>query len=208
MESLVPIRKKKLKNSTGNLDWQYGGQDTNVIIENKSLNVKLLRYSIVSEKGDSLYDTFSIKESGNNVVVIVVDKNQSIGLLHEWRPIPEKWFWACVRGFSDSKCNNCIITAKKEFKEETGYTKDDIEATDLGVFYSNTSFFEKPIRSVLLKIASDFKIIPQEKEGISNFCFFTKSKINEMVYTGEISCQMTLGAISKYFAYLCYSQQK
>lgn len=67
MNNLAPIIKKEIANTDAAFDWQFGKKDTNIILENTKLNVKLLRYIITLTDGKFLYDTFAIKESKNRL---------------------------------------------------------------------------------------------------------------------------------------------
>ena len=120
MKKDAPIIKKTVANNHQFFNWQYGESNSNIILENSKLNVKLLRYIVSSADGKFLYDAFSIKEPANNTVVLVRNQDNEIGLVWEWRPIPEKWFWACPRGFGNPEDEDNIATAKREMIEEIG----------------------------------------------------------------------------------------
>ena len=193
-----PLKKKWIANNALKFDWSYGKLDSNVILENSKLNVKLLRYIITSAEDEFLYDAFSIKESKNNAVVLVKNQDNEIGLLWEWRPIPEKWFWACPRGFGDPEDEDNIATAKREMIEEIG-SCEVIDSKKIGNLYQNTTFYENPVGLVLLDVKILEKKLSQE-EGIVDFKFFTMQEVKKMVYEGKIEDTFTLSALMKYFA--------
>src|SRR5688572_23247186 len=120
MKNDAPLIKREVTNNEMPFDWRYGKEDTNLILENTKLGVKLLRYIVTSSGNKFLYDAISIKESTNNTVIIVRNRMKELGLLWEWRPIPAKWFWACPRGFGDPNDEDNIATAKREMIEEIG----------------------------------------------------------------------------------------
>jgi len=198
VENNVPLRKKEIANSQKNLDWQSGEVNTSVILENSKLNVKLLRYMITSSNGEFLYDTYSIKESKNNTVVLVRNQKNEIGLVWEWRPIPEKWFWACPRGFADSNDDDNLATAKREMIEEIGNC-EVVDSKKIGNLYSNTAFFENPIGLVLLDV-EEVETQTNQEEGIADFKFYSKKELLKMIREDKVEDTFTLSAIMRYFA--------
>ncbi|MBC7879146.1 MAG: NUDIX domain-containing protein [Anaerolineales bacterium] len=198
MENIIPIIKKKIKNNESSFEWRFGGGDTNIVLENIKLNVKLLRYIITSAGGEFLYDTFSIKEPENNTVILVRNQNNEIGLVWEWRPVPAKWFWACPRGFGDPNDEDNIATAKRETIEEIGQC-EVISSRKIGSLYQNTTFFENPVGLVLLDVEVITSKMSQE-EGILDFKFFNIDEIKNMVREDKIEDTFTLSALMRYFA--------
>lgn len=194
-----PISKKEIANNQGQFDWRYGETNSNVILENSKLNVQLLRYIVMSADGDYLYDAFSIRESKNNSVILVRNQEHEIGLIWEWRPIPEKWFWACPRGFGDPEDEDNIATAKREMLEEIGNFKVK-NTRKLGSLFQNTTFYENPVGLVLLDVEEvDAKI--SREEGIMDFKFYSKEELIEMIRGDKIEDTFTLSAIMRYFAF-------
>jgi len=191
-----PFNKIALLNDGGPYDWEFGKSNTNIIIEHKYLNIQLLRYLITTKNGDGLYDTFSIKEPDTNCVVLIRNKENEIGLIKEWRPIPEKWFWECVRGFSDPNDKDSVAVAEREVLEEIG-NYGIINSKKIGVLYQNTSYFENPIEVILMQIEK-----PEEKNkletGIIDFKFFSLKEIKKMIVKSEIEDQFTISALTKF----------
>jgi hypothetical protein len=198
MNNSMPILKKKISNNEGTFNWQYGKTDSNVILENKKLNVKLLRYIVTSAEGDFLYDALSIRESKNNTVVLVRNQSNEIGLVWEWRPIPEKWFWACPRGFGDPEDEDNLATAKREMIEEIGHCKV-VRSKKIGKLYQNTTFYENPVGLVLLDV-EEVETNTSQEEGIMDFKFYSKEDILKMIGENKIEDTFTLSALMKFFA--------
>lgn len=194
----VPLKKKAVNNDHGLFEWQPGNPTSNVALENKKMGIKLCRYLITRPNGDALYDTIGIVEPTGGSIVIIKNKNDELGLIHEWRPIPEKWFWACVRGFGDPTDNSSLSTAQREITEEIGNC-EIIRETDLGEIYQNTTFYEKPARVILL-IVKDLHEKVSREEGIDKIKFFSKREIMDMIKNGEIEDTFTLSALAKVFA--------
>ncbi|MBK9924391.1 MAG: NUDIX hydrolase [Anaerolineales bacterium] len=196
----VPIKKKEITNgATISFNWRFGENNSNVILENSKLNVKLLRYIVTSADGEFLYDAFSIRESKNNTVVLIRNQENEIGLVWEWRPIPEKWFWACPRGFADPNDEDNLATAKREMIEEIGNCKV-INSKKIGNLYSNTTFFENPVGLALLDVEEAETHVVQEEEGITDFKFYSKEEILKMIREDKVEDTFTLSALMRYFA--------
>ena len=193
-----PLSKKILENSRSELDWKIGQKDSTIIVFSNKLNVKINRYEIIENNGNSLYDTIGIEEPKTNSVVVISNIKGKIGLIYEWRPIPQKWFWACVRGFGNENDESNLAAAKREAIEEIG-NFSIIEENFLGPQYQNTTFFENPIGVVHLEV-KELEEKLNENEGIAKFRFFSKNEILEMISNGKISDQFTISAIFKYLA--------
>jgi len=198
MNNTRPFTKQEIANDKMSFDWQFGGSKTNTILENKEMNVRLLRYLVVSNSGRILYDTFTIRESINNSVILVRNQSRELGLIWEWRPIPEKWFWACPRGFGDPGDEDNIATAKREMIEEIGNCKIQ-ESKKIGSLYQNTSFYENPVGLVLVDVQEVEKQVRQE-EGVMDFKFYSKEELLTMIREHKIEDTFTLSAIMKFFA--------
>lgn len=198
MKNKVPLIKKEITNNAQNFNWHFGKNDSNVILENSKLNVKLLRYIVTSADGEFLYDAFSIRESENNTVVLVRNQDNEIGLVWEWRPIPEKWFWACPRGFADSNDEDNLATAKRELIEEIGHCKVK-ESKKIGNLYQNTTFYENPGGLVLLDV-EEIETNTSQEEGIVDFKFYSKEQLLKMIREDKIEDTFTLSALMRYFA--------
>jgi hypothetical protein len=162
------------------------------------LAVQFLRYEIVSADGARRYDTISFKESPNNTVVLVRNQKKELGLVWEWRPIPEKWFWACPRGFGDPNDEDNLATAKRAMIEEIGNCKV-IHSKRVGNLYSNTTFFESPVGLVLLDVEETEAQVSQE-EGIADFEFYSKEELLSMIREDKVEDTFTLSALMRYFA--------
>ena len=116
----------------------------------------------------------------------------------EWRPIPEKWFWACPRGFADPNDEDNLATAKREMIEEIGNCKV-VESKKIGSLYSNTTFFENPVGLALLDVEEVETQVSQE-EGIVDFKFYSKEEILKMIREDKVEDTFTLSALMRYFA--------
>ena len=199
LENNIPIKKQKVNNDHNQLDWKLGITHSNTIVENQKLGVNIFRYNIIDTNSNNiLYDTIGIKEQCGGCVILLLDEKNRIGLIKEWRPIPEKWFWACIRGFSNGNSESILKTAQREIIEEIGSITIK-EEKNIGKIYSNTSFFETPVNVILFKAKLNLIKLSKE-EGIVDFNFFLDTEIDEMIINNEIECQFTLSVIAKFFA--------
>jgi hypothetical protein len=195
-------KKEAVLNSSGfQFEWKLGNAVTNVVLENKELDVRINRYLITSSSGEVIYDGLGFEESKNNTVALIRNQNLELGLIWEWRPIPGKYFWACVRGFGDPKDEDNIATAKREMIEEVGKCRV-VSSQRVGSLYQNTTYFENPVGLVLIDVSENkgTHYIVNNKENIFKFYFFSENKILEMIKNGEIEDTFTLSALMKYFA--------
>ncbi|MDI9395290.1 MAG: NUDIX domain-containing protein [Euryarchaeota archaeon] len=149
-----------------------------------------------------MYDTFGIEEREGNCVSVVLNQNNEICLLKEYRYMPEKYFLSCPRGFSEVN-ENRLECSLREVAEEVG-DFEVIETGDLGQIYQNTTFFITPIGVKLVKIKVDIVEIgkSQESEDICAIGFYKHETVKQMIKDGKIECLITLGALMRYFAFI------
>ena len=194
----TPVVKRTPCTGKSQFEWQVISDNTNALIENKKIGVKINRYDILDDKNNILYDTISIVEPSEGCVAIIKKCNK-IGLIFEWRPVPSKWFWACPRGFGELNDKDVIEAAIREVKEELGQCSI-LRAESLGLVHQNTTFYERPTHIVLVEIGNFNKITPSLKEGIVGFSLYSEKEVLDMVQRGDIECQFTLSALMKYFS--------
>jgi len=189
-------------NSEYEFDWINGASDSNTIISSSHLHINVNRY-LIQRKGQKKfeYDSVGIEEPLNSAVVLIINQSDQIGLVYEWRPIPSEYFWACVRGLSDSQDENSLSSAKREMLEEIGSFKI-IESRRIGVIYQNTTFYENPVDLILIKVIEEQKgkLILSDIEEKLDFEFFDETEIFSMIENSSIKDTFTLSAILKYLA--------
>ncbi len=194
----IPFMKKEAPNNQKQLDWEFGKENTNIALENHKLNVQILRYHITAPDGKVLYDTISIEEPLTNSVTVIRNEKKEIGLIWEWRPVPAKWFWACVRGFGDPDDEDNLATAKREMIEEIGNC-EIVDSKKIGVFYQNTTFYKNPVGIVFLSV-EESKEKNELETGITEFRFFGIEEVKKMIGNGEIDDVFSMSALAKYMA--------
>lgn len=196
--------KQKLlsQNKSIRFDWE-SDVDKGFLFKNQKMGVNLYYYAVLDEDNNFEYDTFGIEEREGNSVAVVLNLNNEICLLKEYRFMPDKYFLSCPRGFADFQDEKRLETALREVIQEVGDFKI-IEAVDLGNLYQNTTFFLNSIGVILVKLEIDKNIVVNEQqrsEDIEEVTFYPPETVKKMIKEGKIECLITLGALSKYFCY-------
>lgn len=200
---LNSIAKQELESQSQNLKFDWCTDlDNGLVFENKKMGTILRYYAVFGDNQDYLYDTFGIEERVGNCVSVVLNQNDEICLLNEYRFMPEKYFLSCPRGFSEIN-ENRLECSLREVSEEVG-DFEVIKTIDLGQLYQNTTFFITPIGVKLVKIKVDNVEIGQnqESEDICGIGFYESETVKKMIKDGKIECLITLGALMKYFAFV------
>lgn len=177
-----------------------------IVFENSNLGTSILYYGICNKEDKLLYDTIAIREREGNSVVIILNQTGEIGLLYEYRPIPDKYFYSCVRGFANEK-ETGVMTAVREMFEEAG-NFDIVNTKSLGQIYQNTTFFEVPINVFLIEVTYFEKKgnvnnklkKNQNEEMIESFQFYNTEEVLNMIRLNKIQCQITLSALMLFFS--------
>ncbi|AGB50001.1 hypothetical protein Metho_1819 [Methanomethylovorans hollandica DSM 15978] len=175
-----------------------------IVFQNSNLGVTLYYFAVLNEHNSFEYDTFGIEERAHNCVSVVVNQDGNIGLLKEYRFMPERYFISCPRGFADSDEENRVKCSLREIEEEIGEYQL-IESIDLGDLYQNTTFFITPIgvRLVKINISETKKLTELQKaEDINGVSFYSIEDTKNMIRNGKIVCGITLAALAKYFSYI------
>lgn len=177
-----------------------------IILQNKKMGIDVFHYSIVDDKNRFLYDTIGISEPIGGCLIVIVDQNGALGLIKEYRPIPDKVFISCVRGFNEGKLPPEELVKKEVYEETSIDTVSSV--TELGLVYQNTTYFINPLTVYLACVdvhntKTDLGEHDSARaEGISSITFYAQNDIRSMIARNEIQCQMTLSALMLYFARL------
>lgn len=184
-----------------NIDW-IPNINAGIIIENPSLGVRVLHYAIYDNSGKFKYDTIAISEKKGGCIVVITNQNKQIGLIREYRPIPDKNFLSCVRGYNEQDID-VFENAKKEVYEETGIS-NVLNINKLGIVYPNTAYFVNPIEVFHAVVdstnGSDSHKRCREEEGISEFAFYSRTDVLDKIKNRNIECQMSLSALMLHFS--------
>ena len=202
---LNSVTKQRLQSVDESIEFGWESDvDKGVLIKNTQMGVNIYQYAVFDTNNDFKYDTIGIEEREGNCVSVVLNQENEICLLKEYRFMPDKYFLSCPRGFSDSQDEKRLDCALREVREEIG-DFGIVETVDLGNLYQNTTFFLKPIGVVVVKIDVNKKIEiskDQQSEDIIGVAFYKTEVIKKMINEGKIECLITLGALSKYFSYI------
>lgn len=202
---LNSVTKRRLQSLDEPIEFGWESDvDKGILIKNAQMGVNIYHYAVFDTNNNFKYDTIGIEERDGNCVSVVLNQENEICLLKEYRFMPDKYFLSCPRGFSDSQNEKRIECALREVREEVGDFRI-IDTVDLGDLYQNTTFFVKPIGVEVVKIEINKKIEineGQQSEDIIDVAFYKPESIKKMINEGNIECLITLGALLKYFAYI------
>ena len=204
-EILNLVTKQRLQSLDELIEFGWEGDiDKGIIIKNTKMGVNIYHYAVFNTNNDFKYDTIGIEEREGNCVSVVLNQENKICLLKEYRFMPDKYFLSCPRGFSDSQDETRLDCALREVREEIGDFRI-VETVDLGNLYQNTTFFLKPIGVKVIRIDVYKKMEiskDQQSEDIIDVVFYKPEIIKKMINEGKIECLITLGALLKYFSYI------
>jgi ADP-ribose pyrophosphatase len=202
---LNSVTKQRLQSVDESIEFGWESDvDKGVLIKNTQMGVNIYQYAVFDTNNDFKYDTIGIEEREGNCVSVVLNQENEICLLKEYRFMPDKYFLSCPRGFSDSQDEKRLDCALREVREEIG-DFGIVETVDLGNLYQNTTFFLKPIgvKVVRIDVNKNIEISKdQQSEDIINVAFYKPEIIKKMINEGKIECLITLGALLKYFSYI------
>ena len=202
---LNSVTKRRLQSLDEPIEFGWESDvDKGTLIKNAQMGVNIYHYAVFDTNNNFKYDTIGIEERDGNCVSVVLNQENEICLLKEYRFMPDKYFLSCPRGFSDFQNEKRIDCALREVREEVGDFRI-IDTVDLGNLYQNTTFFVKPIGVEVVKIEINKKIEineNQQSEDIIDVAFYKPDVIKRMINEGKIECLITLGALLKYFSYV------
>jgi len=202
---LNSVTKRRLQSVDKPIEFGWESDvDKGILIKNAQMGVNIYHYAVFDTNNNFKYDTIGIGERDGNCVSVVLNQENEICLLKEYRFMPDKYFLSCPRGFSDSQSEKRIDCALREVKEEVGDFRI-IDTVDLGNLYQNTTFFLMPIGVNVVRIDVNKNIEiskDQQSEDIIEVTFYKPEVIKKMINDGKIECLITLGALLKYFSYV------
>lgn len=152
------------------------------------------------------------------VSVLLVDQNDRIGLIKIWRHAPLKesrpnlfpvfpdtldlgdYFLETIRGGVEKDDKNPIESGLREALEEINLTKDCIlETAYIQKIIPNTAIDVSSVDVIKVKVDSNqLKLKLQKEESVSDFNFYTKKELLELLKNKKIRCSISLATISHY----------
>ncbi|MGB9929030.1 MAG: NUDIX hydrolase [Methanosarcina sp.] len=208
MKKKILLDSKEEENISNNgISTVYGWKSDlkeGIVFKNENLGVTIYRFAVLEEDDTFQYDTFGIEQRNSNCVSIVVNQEDKICLLKEYRFMPKKYFLSCPRGFANFDGESRYNCSLREMKEEIG-NYELIDSIDLGDLYQDTAFYISSMGVKLVKIRMDnLNVLNdlQKSEDIEGISFYSVGEVKNMIKKEEIVCGITLGALAKYFAYL------
>jgi len=127
-------------------------------------------------------------------VVIPINEEGYLGMIYLYRYPVQEWLWEFPKGFGEPGLSGAE-NARKELLEETGFEASNISF--LGNFFANTGLMST---SVEVFAASQLHQSMQETErdegSITQFRFFSKEDIKEMIQEKQLKDGISLAAYS------------
>ncbi|GAB1366735.1 hypothetical protein MASR1M36_16060 [Candidatus Cloacimonadaceae bacterium] len=195
------MKKIMFNPTTYHSDW-ITSNTQGLFLVNEKMNVRIWHYSILDSDNSFLYDTIGIDERPGACVIVMVNQDGNLGLIDQYRPIPDANFLSCIRGFNEKDMPSDNIV-KSEILEESGIkTIEGIQR--LGEINANTTYFVNPVTVYLVKVIANNAVLTgvnsASQEGVQSIRFFNNLEVIRMVADNDIRCQMTLSALMLYFA--------
>ncbi len=155
---------------------------------------------VVLEESAKLPDGKKVKFTfvrRNPATVIVALKDKKIFLLREYRVVLKSWIWNLPGGKME-KGETPLMGAKRELKEETGYSAKSINP----MFHSslNPSYIDQSHYFFVAKLDKKYKQ-ELDKDEMINTKFVSISEALKMIKTGKIIDILTIAGILYYINY-------
>jgi ADP-ribose pyrophosphatase len=130
----------------------------------------------------------SIVRHGGSAVIMAVDAKKRVLLVRQYRLPAERYLWELAAGRLDPG-EKPLQTAKRELKEETGYTAH--KWTKLSSFFASPGFVEERMTIFLAEDLEEGESAPMEDERIETR-WFKRKELAEMIETGKIEDAKTI----------------
>jgi len=158
----------------------------------KVFNGKLLKVFTTIKKlpwGKEAYFEV-VKHPGASLIVPSI--GNKIVFIRQLRPVVGKELWELPAGTLE-KNETPYKCAKREVKEETGYLVKNLKK--IGVIYTTPGFSDEKIHIYQAECTQKGEIDPDEDEKIEVH-LFSRKKIKEMFYLGQITDSKTIAALA------------
>ncbi len=141
---------------------------------------------------DGAESTRELVQHPGAVAIIPVLPDGKILLVRQYRHAVGKFMWEVPAGKLDVKGESPLNCAKRELREETGYTASDWD--ELFAFYTSPGFTNE--RIVLYTAAGLTKVASPLPDEISDQAGFTQEEIIGLISRGEIEDGKTILGVS------------
>jgi ADP-ribose pyrophosphatase len=130
----------------------------------------------------------SIVRHGGSAVIMAIDDKKRVLLVRQFRLPAAKFLWELTAGRLDPG-EKPLETAKRELKEETGYTAR--KWSKLASFFVSPGFVEERMTIFLAEDLEAGEATPMEDERIETR-WFKRKELAEMIDTGKIEDAKTI----------------
>jgi ADP-ribose pyrophosphatase len=169
-----------------------------VVCENRYLSVSMdtigKNGKIMVENYMSISPKTCNKEKITGVVTLPV-KNGKYGLLQMYRHPIEDYSWELPGGFMETN-ESPALSALRELQEEAGLICSEKDLINLGSFYPAPGLLSGKVCIFSAEKCMSAPKKAKDEFGISQFKWFSKREIEELIINGSISDMATVLAIN------------
>ena len=167
--------------------------ERDTVYESKFINVH--RDKIRTQSGN-VYEHHVLESPFDSVVSIIKNTNGQLAMVSSIRYVQgmENSIEFPAGGIDSNE--EPMIAAKREFREETGYEADKLSF--LGDFYPTNSMMTQRIYVFSGELNESMERQDYDKDEVSETFWFTLDEIKEKIRNKEITCGVTLSALTLY----------
>ncbi len=145
---------------------------------------------------DGSEGVYNVVECGESVFIVPLDEDGKVVLIKQFRYTTQREGWELPAG-SIGKGEDALAAARRELKEETGYTADDWK--ELGPAFDSMNGICDATGHVF--VARSLTASPrneQSEEGITAMQLFAPHEVIAMIKNGEVVDGLTIASLMKF----------
>lgn len=160
--------------------------DSERIYEGKIINIRKDHVTVIN--GESYREI--VEHQGGAVIAAITDDNK-MAMVRQYRKPAEQVMFEAPAGKIDPG-EDPLVTAKRELREETGFTASEIE--EVCHFYPSVGFSEEVLYLYIAKGLTQGETDFDDNEAL-DIELWDINELESMVYAGEITDAKTIIAI-------------